>query len=81
MTTTIIRSSDGEQILSETVALEAGGDQYYDDPIKEEGHYRIEVSVENGSENSYEWDAPESETEGIQISINEDGVGFSPVVT
>lgn len=81
VTTTIIRSSDGERILSDTVTIKPDGDQYYDDPITEEGQYRIGVAVENGSENSYEWDAPESETAGIQISIDEDGIGFSPVVT
>ncbi|QLG61892.1 hypothetical protein [Halorarum salinum] len=80
VTTTVTRTADTEEILSDTVTLADEAKQRYPDPIKEGGVCLIQVSVEGGEQNSYEWDAPESEASGIQVSITTDGIGFSRVV-
>lgn len=68
VTTTVTRDSDEEKILSDSITLAHEEVHRYINPIEEDGTYQIQVSVEAGDENIYEWDAPADEAYGIYIS-------------
>lgn len=76
VTTTVVRVSDGDEILSDTATLASGESRTYEDPITGDGVYRIHVAVEGGVEQSHEWDAPADEAYGVRASVTDDGIQF-----
>ncbi|WP_416839405.1 hypothetical protein [Haloferax sp. DFSO52] len=80
VTTTVTRLSNGEVVFSDTTTITEDRTHRYNNPIREEDTYRIQVSVEGSRENSYEWDAPDDDAYGLHIPITENEILFLEVV-
>jgi hypothetical protein len=79
VTTVVTRLSDDQVVLNETLTLPADGFHEYEDPINSEGKHRFHVSTEDGLENRLEWDVSSDEATGLQITVREESIDFSPV--
>lgn len=81
VTTTILRVADEKTVFSDTTTIAADETHSYRDPIREEGRFKIQVTVEDGAENSYEWDAPADESYGLTVWISRDSIEFGELVS
>ena len=81
VTTTIDRVDGEERVFADTMTMRKDGRRYYRNPIREAATYLIEVSVESGPSNSYEWDAPSDESYGLTVRIGGDEVSFGELVS
>ena len=80
VTTTVTRVSDGESVFTDTTGIQDDGDHSYRNPIREAGLFEIGTAVEDGLENTYEWDAPADEAYGLIVHLLPDEIGFSETV-
>lgn len=81
VTTIIKRVADAEPIFSDTTTVKQDETHRYRNPIREEGLFLIQVSVEDGPENSFEWNAPADESYGLTVWISQDAIEFGELVS
>lgn len=75
----VIQLSDDKQLLVETVPLDAGATQEYDEVVSG-AEVQVKIQVEDGPENEFEWSDGESDASGLHIDINSDSITFAPFV-
>ncbi|QLG29064.1 hypothetical protein HUG10_16680 [Halorarum halophilum] len=81
MTTTVTRDANGETVFSDTRTIPADESASYRNPITGEELFLIRVSVENGPEDTYECDLPDSNAYGLSIRITRDAIEFQRMAT
>lgn len=73
------RLSDDEQLLDETVDIDADATQEYDEVVSGE-EAQVYIRVQNGPENTFEWSDGETDASGLLIDINSGSITFSPII-
>lgn len=80
--TTIIKQDDSkETVFSDTTTIEQNETHRYRNPIRKEATFQIQVSVEDGAKESYNWDAPAMESYGLTVHLSQDSIRFGKIVS
>lgn len=80
VTTTVTRVADGEDVFADTTGIADDKRHSYRNPVREAGLFEIGIAVEDGLENTYQWDAPADEAYGLIVHLLPDEIGFSETV-
>jgi hypothetical protein len=79
VTLVVTRLSDDSPVLSEAFDIEVDEYRQFDDPIKEASGHRVEVEVQNGPSDSFEWDVPADEAVGLDITLRPSSIEFQEI--
>ena len=77
VTIEVTHTETQESVLAETLDLPSTERTTFDNPITESGTYQVDVAVQDGPSNSYQWDLPNNdEALQLSISITPDSIAF-----
>ncbi|AEH37963.1 hypothetical protein [Halopiger xanaduensis] len=75
----VTRLSDGARLLEDTLSLDEDESEAYDEVVSG-ARVEVQISVDDGPPETYEWSDGESDASGLFVDIEADSITFSPVI-